>query len=129
HLYRSTPALHELDGEPAGFDWIEANDAENSVFSFLRSGIGEAAPVVVIANMTPVVRHGFRIGVPSSGTWAEVLNSDLAAYGGSDVGNRSAMADPVAFHGRAHSIELDLPPLATIMLQPASPDRPAGGPG
>ena len=119
-LYREVPALHELDCEPAGFEWLEANDADNSVFSFLRRGRGDAAPVIVVSNMTPVPRQGYRVGVPDAGGgWRELLNSDARTYGGSGVGNDFRIAtQPVGWHGRSHSIEIDLPPLGTVILQP-----------
>jgi 1,4-alpha-glucan branching enzyme len=121
HLYRSLPALHQLDADPAGFEWIEANDADNSVFSFVRQGRGDAEPVVAIVNMTPVVRSGYRIGLPQGGRWREILNSDSLRFGGSGVGNDfSIEAQPVGWHGRSSSLELTLPPLAAVFL---SPDR------
>ena len=119
HLYRDNAALHELDCDPGGFEWIEANDAENSVFSFLRKAKDGAPPVVVICNMTPVVRQGFRIGVPEASRWQEVLNSDAPAYGGSGIGNpQGLVAQPTPWHGRSHSIDLDLPPLGVVVLRP-----------
>ncbi len=118
-LYRQTPALHELDTEPAGFEWIEGNDADNSVFSFLRRGKGDGEPVLVVTNMTPVVRNGYRLGAPHAGQWREILNTDAREYGGSGVGNNSAVpTQPVGWHGRSCSIEIDLPPLATLILKP-----------
>ncbi|NMG37831.1 1,4-alpha-glucan branching protein GlgB [Chelativorans sp. ZYF759] len=120
-LYREWPALHELDCEPAGFEWIESNDSENSVFSFLRRGRGDASPVLVVCNLTPIVRHGYRLGVPVEGPWRTVLNSDDPSYGGSGVGNGEAIpAQPVGWHGRSQSIELDLPPLGALLLVPES---------
>ena len=120
-LYRELPALHEMDCEPAGFEWIESNDADNSVFSFLRRGRGDSGPVLVICNFTPMVRHGYRIGVPEAGRWRTILNSDDPSFGGSGVGNPDAIAaQPVGWHGRSHSIELDLPPLGALLLLPES---------
>ncbi|MEO3385360.1 1,4-alpha-glucan branching protein GlgB [Mesorhizobium sp. CAU 1741] len=120
HLYRDIAALHELDCEPAGFEWIEANDAENSVFSFLRRGRGDAAPAIVICNMTPIVRRGYRVGVPDPVNWREAFNSDAEIYGGSGVGNASSIeCQTIGWHGRPQSIELDLPPLAALVLVPA----------
>jgi 1,4-alpha-glucan branching enzyme len=119
-LYRSTPALHELDCEGSGFDWIDASDAAQSVLSYIRYGREGTAPVVIVCNFTPVVRHNFRLGVPKSGSWMEKLNTDSDIYGGSNVGNLGGVkAEKKALHGRPYSIELTLPPLATVVLQHA----------
>ncbi|HEV7414919.1 MAG TPA: 1,4-alpha-glucan branching protein GlgB [Tianweitania sediminis] len=119
HLYRDTPALHELDCDPRGFEWIDANDGENSVFSFLRKGEEGTKPVLVISNMTPVVRQGFRVGVPLIGSWTEIFNSDSEHFGGSGVSSGgNLMAEEVSWHGRPASITLTVPPLATIFLTP-----------
>ncbi len=120
-LYRDTPALHALDNEAAGFEWIDAHDAERSVYSWLRRD-AQGGVVAVVCNMTPVTRAGFRLGVPPSpGAWREVLNTDAADYEGSGVGQCGALlavhAEPS--HGRTHSIVLTLPPLATVFLSPA----------
>ncbi|MCC7536419.1 MAG: 1,4-alpha-glucan branching protein GlgB [Deltaproteobacteria bacterium] len=117
HLYRSIPALHELDCVPEGFRWIECNDAQNGVFSWeRRDRAGES--VVLVCNFTPVVRHGYRIGLPSGGRWIETLNTDADAYGGSNVGNGGAVyAEDMAWHGRHHSVSLTLPPLGALVLR------------
>lgn len=109
-LYRTTPALHARDCEGEGFEWLIADDADNSVFAWLRKAPGEA-PVAVIANMTPALHGAYRVPLPHDGVWAEVLNSDAEIYGGSGKGN---MGQVVAEHGAAHIV---LPPLATVMLQ------------
>ncbi|HYQ82665.1 MAG TPA: 1,4-alpha-glucan branching protein GlgB, partial [Rubrobacter sp.] len=116
-LYREDPAMHELDVSPEGFQWIDANDAENSVFSFLRKGkTGE--PVVVVFNFTPLPRENYRIGVPGGGHWKEILNSDAARYGGSNRGNMGGLdAVPIPLHGRSHSLTLALPPLGAVFLK------------
>jgi 1,4-alpha-glucan branching enzyme len=117
-LYRSTPSLHKLDCEPGGFEWIDGGNASQSALSYVRFGAPEDAPVVVVCNFTPVVREGFRIGVPKSGRWVERINSDSAAYGGSNVGNLGGVkAEEKPSHGRPFSIELTLPPLATLILE------------
>jgi 1,4-alpha-glucan branching enzyme len=114
-----------LDDRPEGFEWIDFSDAENTVWSFLRkaskhSGGSEEAlrrDLLVIVNATPVVRHGYRVGVPHPGWYEEILNSDAARFGGS--GNFSSlgfMAGAPGSHGRTYSITLDLPPLATVIL-------------
>ncbi|WP_346831013.1 1,4-alpha-glucan branching protein GlgB [Pseudomonas abietaniphila] len=117
-LYRSEPALYEQDCQPQGFQWVIGDDAGNSVYAYLRwSKDGE--PLLVVANLTPVPRHGYRVGVPFSGKWAELLNSDAGVYAGSNVGNGGAvMADEVKSHGQAFSLALDLPPLAVVVFKP-----------
>jgi 1,4-alpha-glucan branching enzyme len=117
-LYRATPALYQKDGDPSGFEWVEANDGENSVLAFLRHADG-APPALVVCNFTPVVRYGYRLGVPRGGQWRERLNTDATAYGGSGVGNLGLVkTEPVPSHGRPCSLSLTLPPLATLILEP-----------
>ncbi len=119
--YRSLPALHELDCDPAGFEWIDANDSANSTLSYLRHGHDPEHVVLVAANFTPVPRHNHRVGVPTGGLWREVLNSDATLYGGSGQGNVGGVeAAPVAFHGRPWSLNLVLPPLALLVFVPAA---------
>ena len=118
HLYRRERAMHERDCQAEGFRWAVGDDAENSVFAFFRFG-ENCASVLSISNMTPVPRHSYRIGVPFSGPWAEILNSDSRIYGGSDMGNGGRVtAVERAAHGFPYSLELTLPPLATLYLQP-----------
>ncbi len=120
--YRGEPALHERDCEPAGFRWIDANDAEQSTLSFLRNGRREDDQVLVLCNFTPVPRHNFRVGVPTAGSWRELLNSDSREYGGSGQGNLGAVeSTPVSWHGQPRSLNLTLPPLAMLAL--AAPGR------
>jgi 1,4-alpha-glucan branching enzyme len=117
-IYRAEPALHARDCEPDGFRWLVADDGDQSVLAWLRSGGPDDPAVLVVCNFTPVPRHHYRIGVPSQGDWTEVLNTDSLAYGGSGVGNLgrvSAAAEPA--HGFAASVELTLPPLATLYLR------------
>ena len=119
-LYRQESALHQLDCEAAGFEWIDAHDAASCVLSWVRQDAA-GARVIVVANMTPVVRHHFRLGVPEgAAAWREVLNTDAALYGGSNEGNGSQAlpVQAVPWHGRAQSISLTLPPLATLFLSP-----------
>ncbi len=119
-LYRSSPALHRFDCEPSGFEWIDAGDASQSILSFIRRGEAEEPPVAVVCNFTPVVRHGFRLGVPKQGRWIEKLNTDSGVYGGSNVGNLGSVeAQAISSHGQPFSVELTLPPLATVMLEHA----------
>lgn len=117
-LYRELPALHERDCEPEGFEWVEANDADNSVLAFLRRGRDRDRPALVVCNFTPVPRFGYRVGVPRPGLWRERLNTDSAYYGGSDLGNAGGVqADALAWHNQPCSVALTLPPLATIALE------------
>jgi 1,4-alpha-glucan branching enzyme len=112
-LYRELPALHALDCEREGFEWIDGGNTEESVIAFLRLGDASTAPVAVVCNFTPVVRHNYRVGVPVKGRWVERLNSDSRYYGGSNVGNGGeveAVDEPR--HGQPFSLELTLPPLA-----------------
>ncbi len=116
-LYRAEPALHQRDCEGSGFQWTVGDDRANSVFSFLRFA-ADRAPILVVCNMTPVPRHGYRIGVPLAGGWREIFNSDSAFYGGSNVGNEGRVETAaIGAHGQAQSLELVLPPLATIYLR------------
>jgi 1,4-alpha-glucan branching enzyme len=116
-LYRSYPAFYRYEFNWYGFEWIECNDAQQSVLSFLRKGDGDEMMVVVL-NMTPVPRHDYRIGVSSEGRYREVFNSDSEYYGGSNMGNGAAMivADNLPWMNRQHSLSLTLPPLAAIVL-------------
>jgi 1,4-alpha-glucan branching enzyme len=123
-VYRSEPALWELDSDASGFWWLEANDADANVVAFARAGAGdpssdERSVVVVIANLSPVPRYGYRLGLPRSGRWGEALNTDSSYYGGGDVGNLGGVeADPIPWHEQPFSAEVTLPPLATIWLVP-----------
>ena len=117
-LYRREPALHQRDCEAAGFRWLIGDDRANSVFAFLRQGMDGTEPVLVVCNMTPAPRRGYRIGVPRAGSWQEILNTDSRFYGGSDLGNGgSASTAPIAAHGESQSLDLVLPPLSTIALR------------
>ena len=116
-LYRSEPALHELDCDPAGFEWIDCGDAESSVVSLIRKGKSTANLVLMVCNFTPVPRQEYRIGAPHGGFWREALNSDATEYGGSGMGNRGGVdADPWPQHGRPFSLALTLPPLSVLFL-------------
>jgi 1,4-alpha-glucan branching enzyme len=120
-LYRGEPALHELDCEPAGFEWIECCDSENSVLIYLRKDRAGRA-VVVACNFTPVPRHDYAIGVPAGGRWDELLNSDAPLYGGSGQGNFGGVtAASASRHGRDHSLGVTLPPLGLVVFRPAAP--------
>ena len=117
-LYRDYPALHDQDDVPQGFQWLIGDDATNSVFAWLRWS-KDGQPLLVVANFTPVPREGYRIGVPSAGTWQEVLNSDADTYAGSNYGNGGGVdTDPLPSHGQTHSLALNLPPLGVLILKP-----------
>ncbi|WP_443191422.1 1,4-alpha-glucan branching protein GlgB [Pseudomonas indica] len=122
-LYNQEPALYERDCEPGGFQWLIGDDRANSVYAWLRwSSTGH--PLLVVANFTPVVRHGYRVGVPLAGHWMEVLNSDAECYAGSNVGNAGGvLTDIIESHGESVSLSLNLPPLGVLILRPT----PVGG--
>jgi 1,4-alpha-glucan branching enzyme len=117
-VYTAEPALHQRDAVSTGFRWVVGDDTANSVFAFLRHGSEAASPVLVVCNMTPVPHYGYRIGVPRPGTWHELLNTDSSFYGGSNMGNGGSVStEPLQSHGEAQSLELTLPPLATLYLR------------
>ncbi len=118
-VYAESPALWARDNDPAGFQWLDANDADRNVFSFVRSAPGEA-PVVCVANFSAVPHEGYRVGLPSGGTWHEVLNTDADSYTGSGVGNLgSVTASEGGWHDQPASATVTVPPLGTIWLRPA----------
>ncbi len=117
-LYRAEPALHQIDFEQPGFEWVDCNDSEQSVLSFLRRPRDGSALVLVVCNFTPVPRMNYVVGVPGGGYWREIANSDATLYGGSGMGNLGGIeAAPVAAHGRFHSLAITLPPLAVLMFK------------
>jgi 1,4-alpha-glucan branching enzyme len=119
-VYREEGALHELDCEGAGFEWLEADDAGRSVLAFVRRGRSTGELVVCVFNFTPVVRENYMLGVPRGGRWEEILNTDAAEYWGSGVGNLGGLeANPVPAHGRNRSVTLTLPPLGAVFLKNA----------
>jgi 1,4-alpha-glucan branching enzyme len=118
-VYREQVALHELDNDPAGFEWVDCNDANTSVVSLLRKGKSPKDTVLVVCNFTPVPRTEYQVGVPTGGYWRELLNSDAREYGGGGIGNAGGrMADAEAAHGRPCSLTLTLPPLGALFLKP-----------
>jgi 1,4-alpha-glucan branching enzyme len=120
-LYRREPALHREDSEASGFAWIVGDDSHGSVYAYERCAVDET-PLVVVANMTPVPRRGYRLGVPRNGFWHEVINTDSVLYGGSNLGNDGGVSTADApMHGHPQSVELTLPPLATLILKPDVP--------
>ncbi len=117
-FYRDEPALWQVDFSQAGFEWIEAGDAQNSVIAFLRLPAGDGPVVAAVCNLTPVPRTNYVLGVPRAGRWTETLNSDAKIYGGAGWGNLGAIdAAPIAAHGRPYSLNLTLPPLSTLFLR------------
>jgi 1,4-alpha-glucan branching enzyme len=120
HLYTRHRALHELDTEAEGFQWVVGDDSHNSVLAFVRRASIGHAPCLVVCNLTPQPRYAYRLGVPQAGRWIECLNSDAACYGGSNLGNQGDVeAFNQASHGFVASLTLTLPPLATLFLVPA----------
>ena len=130
-IHRQEKALHELDCEAGGFEWIDANDSAQSVLTYLRKGRSPDDVMLVAANFTPVPRPNYLVGVPRGGVWREVLNSDAALYGGSGWGNLGGMdALPLSVHGRPRALNLTLPPLGIVLLKaPPTTGRAATGPG
>jgi len=117
-LYSNTPALYEKDCESDGFEWIDHNNAEQSIYAFIRYGYDRSKPVVIICNFTPAVHHNYHFGVPQAGTYTEVFNSDLAIYGGSDQSNQQKIVSHEnSCHGKEHSIAITIPPLSTVMFE------------
>ena len=117
HVYRATPALYARDFEPGGFQWLVADDQDNSVIAWARKGRAENEVAVIVSNFTPVPRQGYRIGVPAGGWYREAINTDSERYGGSNVGNGGGVhADDWQSHGHRHSLALTLPPLGTLIL-------------
>jgi len=117
-FYKREPAMHELDFEPDGFEWVDFNDWEQNVIAFLRKGKSKKDIVLAVCNFTPVPRRNYMVGVPVGGFWREILNSDAKEYGGSGHGNfGSVEATPVPFQGRNRSLSLTLPPLGILIFK------------
>jgi 1,4-alpha-glucan branching enzyme len=118
-IYRDEPALWELDSDPSGFWWLEPNDADANVLAFVRASRDGERLLVFAANLSPVPRYGYRLGLPRSCDWREVLNTDSELYGGGNVGNLGAVSpEPIPWHGQPVSAEVTLPPLAAVWLVP-----------
>ncbi len=118
-LYREEPALHRLDDHDSGFQWLVGDDARNSVFAWLRRGGEGSAPLLVVHNFTPQVLDGYRIGVPHAGAWQVLLNTDESRWSGSDAGTQGELhSEQMAAHGQSDSLNLQLPPLGTLILRP-----------
>jgi 1,4-alpha-glucan branching enzyme len=117
-LYREERSLHQLDHDPAGFLWMDCRDSEQGVVAFVRFALEPGQMLLCVCSFTPVPRREYRVGVPRAGTWVEVLNTDSAHYGGSNLGNSGGVqSEPVPWHGQPHSIRLALPPLAAVWLR------------
>ena len=117
-LYRSEPALYELDFEPAGFEWVDASDSEQSVISFIRKGKSTGDIILVVGNFTPVTRFNYQVGVPYGGFWKEMINSDASEYGGSGQGNLGGVeATTTPSHGHPYFLNFTLPPLAVMFFK------------
>jgi len=117
-LYREKPALHELDFEAHGFRWVDANDSEQSVLSFLRRGRDPGRQILAAFNFTPVPRHGYRLGAPEGGFWREILNSDADVYGGGGQGNLGGVeSEARPWHGMPNQLTVSIPPLGAVFFE------------
>jgi 1,4-alpha-glucan branching enzyme len=117
-VYRREPALHELDCDGAGFEWIDCTDSQQSVISFIRRGKSTGDIILIVGNFTPVPRFNYRVGAPRGGFWQELLNSDAQEYGGSGLGNLGGVeAEPISMHGRPGSLNIVLPPLGILFFK------------
>ena len=123
-LYRSEASLYEIDFHYSGFEWIDFHDSDNGIISFLRRAKNPDDFLVFVCNFTPIVREGYRIGVPRGAFYAELLNSDAEIYGGQNIGNMGGLpSEKFAWQGRPHSLQLTVPPLAIVVLKPRDPAR------
>ena len=117
-LYKTEPALHELDNQPGGFDWIDCTDSAQSIISFVRRGKSTDDVILGVLNFTPVPRLGYRVGVPGPGFWTEILNTDAGHYGGSNIGNAGGVyAEYTPQHNQPFSLMLNLPPLGAVFFK------------
>jgi 1,4-alpha-glucan branching enzyme len=117
-LYQTEPALHELDSQPGGFEWIDCTDANSSTMSYIRRSKTTDDIILVVLNFTPVPRDGYRIGVPGPGFWKEILNTDSGNYYGTNIGNNGGLyAEFVPFHNQKYSLQMNLPPLAAVFFK------------
>jgi 1,4-alpha-glucan branching enzyme len=127
HLYKTEPAMYEFSFAHEGFEWIDTQDRENSVLVFARKGTDPAQNLVIVLNLTPVPRKSYRVGVLSEGDWKEIFNSDAEAFYGSGIINYDAVtSENHQWHGKSHSVLLDLPPMGALVLKkvPASKQIP-----
>jgi 1,4-alpha-glucan branching enzyme len=118
-VYRSEPAMYEIDFQGWGFEWIDFHDSDNSIIAFVRRAKDSDNFLIFACNFTPTPHQGYRIGVPEAGGYREIFNSDAAIFGGSNMGNGGYVeSQQVPSHGRAVSVELTIPPLAVLILKP-----------
>jgi 1,4-alpha-glucan branching enzyme len=127
-VYVSEPALYLNDVRPEGFEWIDCNDADASVFTFIRKGRNEDPVIMAVYNMTPVPRPNYKVGLPRDGVWQELINTDARDYGGSGLGNAGSItAVSRGHHGRPFSAIITLPPLAAIFFRSGGLNSSSGG--
>jgi 1,4-alpha-glucan branching enzyme len=118
-LYRDIGALHEIDFSWEGFEWVDFHDSDQSIVSYVRKGKQPGDVVLCLFNCTPVLREGYRVGVPLPGLYREILNSDSGVYGGGNVGNGGAVpTDPIPWQGNDYSLLLTVPPLGGLLFRP-----------
>lgn len=118
HLYKNEPALFEHSFSHDGFEWIDTQDRENSILVYARKGINPDDTLVVVLNLTPVPRHGYRVGVPMPGEWSEVFTTDASEYYGSGIKNTGLLrSENELWHGKQHSIRIEIPPLGAVLLK------------
>ncbi|MDQ6955952.1 MAG: alpha amylase C-terminal domain-containing protein, partial [Mariprofundaceae bacterium] len=116
HVYQNTPALYEVDFDGHGFEWLDCDDAEQSLLSYARRD-KNGGTVIVALNLTPVPRHDYRLGVFEAGNYQEIMNTDAAAYGGSDMNNAGGVSSQqIGTMGKEHSISIHLPPLSCVIF-------------
>jgi 1,4-alpha-glucan branching enzyme len=120
-LLRQEPALHQIDFDGQGFEWIDCQNWNESIISFLRKGVAQNDTLAIVYNFTPVPRRDYRVGVPLADYYTEVFNSDAAHLGGSNILNKNRLpCESIACHGREHSVSLTVPPLAAVALKPSA---------
>ena len=118
HAYRNIPALHELDCDGNGFEWLDSQNSAQSILVYLRKGQKGTAPALVVVNLTPTSYENFAVGVSQAGFYRECLNTDSSIYGGSNVGNGGGVNSiNEAYAGQAHQVLLSVPPLATMIFE------------
>jgi 1,4-alpha-glucan branching enzyme len=117
-IYKENPALWEADMEPSGFQWIDANNADDNAVAFLRKSPSTGREILITGNFSPVIRNGYRVGVPRPGYYREIMNTDSHLYGGTNFGNNGGVhAEAVSCHGQPFSVVVSLPPLATVWFE------------
>jgi len=118
HLYREQPALYEKAFDPAGFEWLDGGNANDSIIVYVRKGLEPANDLLIVLNLTPMPHYGYRVGAPAKGKWIEIFNSDAKKFWGSGVENiESLNSESVNWHGQANSINITIPPLAAMVFK------------